>query len=253
MEDPTDQAARLNRRTWDAIRRRRDEGADSLRHDAAATLLAGKTCLYPEQRTLAGDVTGKRLLDIGCGDGCELLEWARAGAQVVGIDNSPLQIEAAQRAAQVLGLSCDLLVADLLHLPNALLQGEFDLVYSSFVTVWIGNLDAWFRTVSLALKPGGVFVFSSGHPLTRFASAMQQGDATRESYFMEGPFLFDAGEPFETMQWYHTLSRLVTAVAQAGLHISHLLESEDQEWDSYMPGYPSVFHLRATKEKGDRP
>jgi len=57
MEDSTDRAARLNRRAWDDIRRRRDEGADPLRHDAAATLLAGKTCLYPEQRTLAGDVT----------------------------------------------------------------------------------------------------------------------------------------------------------------------------------------------------
>ena len=103
------------------------------------------------------------------------------------------------------------------------------------------------------LKPGGVFVFSSGHPLTRFASEMQQGDATRESYFVEGPFLFDAGEPFETMQWYHTLSRLVTAVAQAGLHISHLLESEDQEWELEHTCYLFVFHLRATKEEGDCP
>ena len=47
---------------------------------------------------------------------------AHPGAQVVGIDNSPLQIQAAQRAAQVLGLSCDLLVADLLHLPDSLLR-----------------------------------------------------------------------------------------------------------------------------------
>ena len=74
MEDSTDQAARLNRRTWDVIRRRRDEGADPLRHDAAASLLQAKSCLYPERTTLAGD-SGKRLLDLGWGDGWERLEW----------------------------------------------------------------------------------------------------------------------------------------------------------------------------------
>jgi len=258
MSEATDRAAHLNRQAWDSIRRQRDEGLTPWRHDVAATLLVGQTCLYPEQRTLAGDVRGKRLLDLGCGEGCELLEWARAGAQVVGVDNSPRQIAAAQRAAKALGLSCELLVADLLHLPESLLQGEFDLVFSSFVTVWIGDLDAWFRTVSLALKPEGVFMMSSGHPLTRFAYDMQQGDATRDNYFVEGPFLFKggvdpvwnpSGDPTSTMQWYHTLGSLVMAVAQAGLHISHLLEAEDREWGSHLPGYPAVFHLRATKEK----
>jgi SAM-dependent methyltransferase len=257
MSEITDRAAHMNRQAWDSIRRQRDEGLIQKHHDIAANILAGKTCLYPEQRMLAGDVAGKRLLDLGCGDGCELLEWARAGALVVGADNSPRQIAAARQAAQALGLSCELIVADILHLPEQLLQGDFDLVFSSMVTVWIGDLNAWFRNVYLALKPGGIFLLSGGHPVTQFASEMQKDDALRDSYFVEGPFLDEAGvspawnpagDPYTTIEWNHALGSLVTAVAQAGLRISHLLEATDTQTKFNLPGYPAVFHLRATKE-----
>jgi SAM-dependent methyltransferase len=258
MSEITDRAAHINRQAWDSIRRQRDEGVIPVHHDVAADILAGKTCLYAEQRLFAGDVAGKRLLDLGCGDGCELLEWVHAAAQVVGVDNSPRQIAAAQRAAQALGLSCELIVSDLLHLPEPLLRGKFDLVFSSIVTAWIGDLNAWFRNVYLALKPGGIFLLSGDHPLTRFTSEIQQGDTTRDSYFVEGPFLFGpevspewnpAGDPTSTMQWYYTLGSLLTAVAQAGLHLTHVLEADDPQKQDTLPGYPALFHLRATKEK----
>lgn len=97
--DTTDQAAVVNRQAWDSIWRQRDEGLIDKHHDVAADILAGKTSLTSVQRKLAGDITGKRLLDLGCGDGFELLEWAQAGAHVVGVDNSPQQLAAAQRAA----------------------------------------------------------------------------------------------------------------------------------------------------------
>ncbi len=256
MSEMTDQAAQINRLAWDSIRSQRDEGLIQKHHDVAANILAGKTCLSPEQRALAGDVTGKQLLDLGCGDGCELLEWARAGAQVVGVDNSPRQIAAAQQAAKTLALSYELIIADILHLPEHLLQGEFDLVFSSNVTVWIGDLEGWFRNVFLALKPGSILLLSGGHPLTVFVIERQRGDSLRDSYFAEGPFLDEAGispewnpagDVYSTMEWNHTLGSIVTAVAQAGLRISHLLEAVEAQPKFHLPGYPTEFHLRATK------
>ncbi len=189
MSEITDRAAEVNRSTWDSIRRQRDEGLIQKHHDIAANILTGKTCLSPEQRSLAGDVAGKRMLDLGCGDGCELLEWARAGAQIVGVDNSPRQVAAAQRSAQKLGISCELIVANILQLPEHLLQGDFDLVFSSWVTAWIGDLNRWFRSVYLALKPGGIFLLSGGHPVTGFVSDQQRGKSYRDNYFAEGPFI----------------------------------------------------------------
>ncbi len=257
MSELTDRAAQVNRYTWDSIRRQRDEGLIQKHHDVAAHLLAGKFCLSPQQRALAGEVAGKRFLDLGCGDGCELVEWALAGAQVVGVDNSPRQIAAAQRATQQLGVSCELIVADILHLPEGLLRGEFDLVFSSWVTSWIGDLGRWFHMVYLALKPGGIFVLSGGHPVTAFVSEIQQGASWRDSYFAEGPFFEEAGFSSEwnpaddiqvTIEWSPPLGNIVTAVAQAGLRISHLLEAGDAQAKFHLPGYPTEFHLRATKE-----
>lgn len=253
----TDHAATVNRQAWDSIRRQRNEGLIDKHHDIAADILAGKTSLTTVQRDLAGDVTGKRLLDLGCGDGFELLEWARAGAQVVGVDNSPEQLAAAQRAADRLGVSCQLVLADLLNLPDDLLHTEFDLVFSAWVTAWIGDLPRWFSTVYQALKPGGLFLLSGGHPLTAFLAEQQQEKRTRASYHKEGPFYAQAdqsatwnpaGDSYTTIEWQPTLSSLVTAVAQSGFRITHLLEVGDGASKYGLPGCPQEFLIRAVKE-----
>lgn len=255
--DHTDQAAIINRQAWDSIRRQRDAGLIDKHHDVAAEILAGKTNLTALQRELAGEVTGKRLLDLGCGDGFELLEWVRAGAQVVGVDNSPQQLAAAQRAADRLGVSCRLVLADLLKLPDELLCAEFELVFSAWVTAWIGDLPRWFDLVYQALKPGGIFLLSGGHPLTAFCEEQRQATTARSSYCQEGPFYEEsgqsttwnpAGDHYTTIEWQPTLSSIVTAVAQAGLRITHLHEVGDAAAKYGLPGYPLEFLLRAVKE-----
>ena len=48
-------------------------------------------------------LAGRRVLDVGCGDGALARELARAGAQVSGIECSTVQLELAQRAPRVGG------------------------------------------------------------------------------------------------------------------------------------------------------
>jgi len=256
----TDQTAEFNRQWWDTVRRQRDEGLIQKQHDVAADILAGKTALSLHQRQFLGDVAGKRMLDLGCGDGFELLEWARAGADVVGVDNSPVQLAAAQRAADTLGVPCKLVLADLLRLPEELLQAEFDICFSAYVTAWIGDLDQWFGSVYRALRPGGVFLLSGGHPLSGFFSALQRGEPERQSYFQEGPFVTTGaepsaawnprGEPYTTVEWRWMVGSIVTAVARAGLRISHLVECGEELAQTKMglpAGYPGEIIIRAVK------
>jgi SAM-dependent methyltransferase len=256
MSDMLKRAAQHNRVAWDSFRRQRDEGLVNKHVDVATEILTGKSCLSPEQLSLAGNVAGKRLLDLGCGDGFELLEWARLGADVVGVDNSPLQIAAAQRAAETLGVPCQLLVADLMQLPPELLQGNFDLVFSAWVTAWIGDLDCWFHAVYQALKPGGLFLLSGGHPFSVFMNDVQSNDGVHTSYLDEGPYVQEAsqsdgwnptGDHLTTVQWSPKLGTIVTAVAQSGLRVTHLLEVEDGEAKFGLKGFPLEFILRAVK------
>lgn len=251
-------AAALNRQAWDSIRRQRDEGMIANHHDVASEILAGRTKLKPKHWELAGMVSGKRLLDLGCGDGGEMLEWARAGADVVGVDNSPNQLAAAQRAFDTLGLQCRLVQGDLLDLPNDLLEASFDIVFSSWVTAWIGDLPRWFRAVRQAMKPGGIFLLGGGHPLVSFAGEQKQHGATRQSYFQEGPFVEQsssssvwnpAGDNYVTIQWQPMLGSLVTAIAEADLRITHLFELGDASAKFGLEGYPEEFLVRAVRDQ----
>lgn len=63
-----------------------------------------------------GPVAGKRVLDIGCGSGRYAVEFARRGAQVVGLDFAPNMVEMARAAAAKVGVAdrCQIVQADFL-------------------------------------------------------------------------------------------------------------------------------------------
>jgi 2-polyprenyl-3-methyl-5-hydroxy-6-metoxy-1,4-benzoquinol methylase len=52
-----------------------------------------------------GDVSGQRVLDVGCGSGRYSVEFARRGANVLGLDISATMIEMADAAAAASGVS----------------------------------------------------------------------------------------------------------------------------------------------------
>src|SRR3990170_7260503 len=58
-------------------------------------------------RSRAGDLLGRRVLDVGCGGGILAERFAEAGSLVTGIDLSPVAIEAARRHAEAGGLNID--------------------------------------------------------------------------------------------------------------------------------------------------
>lgn len=259
----TEEAARRNREAWDSFRRQRDEGLVTGRSEIAVRIAKGESFLDDEYVRLVGDVRGKRLLDLGCGDGAELVSWARLGASVVGVDNSARQLAEARRAAEAAGLDearCQLVQADLLRLQEALLRGEFDVVFSSGVSTWIGDLELWFGDVYRALRPGGVFVLGAAHSLAMFYRERQNGATDWASYFDEGPFTQTlggesgaahrwnpAGDSLTTVQWVHTLGHLLTAIAQAGLRIEHVVETPDAAETYGVAGGPGTLIVRATK------
>src|SRR5262245_30260984 len=75
-----------------------------------------------------GDLRGKRLLDVGCGDGANSVLLARLGASVTGVDISPAAISLAGKRAALNGVGdhCEFVCAPLETVPLA--PGSFDIV-----------------------------------------------------------------------------------------------------------------------------
>jgi SAM-dependent methyltransferase len=71
---------------------------------------------------------GRRVLEIGCGAGADLMRFARAGARVTGVDLSPVSLDLTRRRFEAFVLPADLRVADAENLPFP--DATFDLVYS---------------------------------------------------------------------------------------------------------------------------
>lgn len=69
-------------------------------------------------------LTGKRLLDVGCGTGTSFLPMLERGWEVTGCDISPAMLGLARKKG---GDAVQLAVADMLDLPEL---GEFDLVWA---------------------------------------------------------------------------------------------------------------------------
>jgi len=96
---------------------------------------------------------GERILDLGCGDGALTEKLVAMGCQVVGVDGSAAQIEAARQR----GL--DAHVMDGEHLR---FDAEFDAVFSNAALHWMKRADAVIDGVRRALKVGGRFVAECG-------------------------------------------------------------------------------------------
>jgi ubiquinone/menaquinone biosynthesis C-methylase UbiE len=96
---------------------------------------------------------GSRLLEIGCGMGSDLLQLARRGLNVTGVDLTDAGIELARKRFSIYGQQADLRVADAESLPFA--EMSFDVVYSFGVLHHTPDTPRSIREVHRVLKPGG--------------------------------------------------------------------------------------------------
>ena len=100
---------------------------------------------------------GRKVLDVGCGAGTDLLRFARGGAIVTGVDVAASAIALARQNFAQQGLQADLREADGEALPFA--DDEFDFVFAHGVVQYTADDKALVEECRRVLKPGGTAVF----------------------------------------------------------------------------------------------
>src|SRR5262245_9213278 len=109
-----------NRSSWNRIAPKRDGRPATHFRDGGSTLEA---C----ERELAGDVTDKRVLQLACSTGDEVLSWANLGANAIGADISEVAIGKALHKAADAGIPAEFHCADMFDLLAELT--DLDLIH----------------------------------------------------------------------------------------------------------------------------
>src|SRR5205085_2870221 len=110
--------------------------------------------LQPRMLALVGDVSGRRVLDLGCGEGAYSRLLAGRGARVTGIDGSARLIEVAHARAAAAGLAIDYVSANANAL-DSVPPGAFDLVVASMVMMNVEDYAGAVREAYRVLASGG--------------------------------------------------------------------------------------------------
>ena len=96
---------------------------------------------------------GKRLLEVGCGIGIDLVRFAKHGAIVTGVDLAEESIRLAKENFALSGFSGDLRTMDGEHLQFS--NGSFDVVYAHGVLQYTNDTQRMIHEIHRVLRPGG--------------------------------------------------------------------------------------------------
>jgi SAM-dependent methyltransferase len=233
------ETVRASRRWWDQTAPEYQAEHGEFLGDA--DFVWGPERLREADAHLLGDVTGRRVLEIGCGS-APCSRWLRsAGAEPVALDVSGGMLARAAELNRETGLSVGLLQADAGALP--LTDDSVDLACSAFGGLpFVADARAVLTEVARVLRPGGRFAFSITHP-TRWSfpdDPSEAGLTASTSYWDRTPYVEvdDESGQVAYVEHHRTLGDWVALLAGAGFRIVALLEPEwpadhDRVWGGW--------------------
>ncbi|MGH3727705.1 MAG: class I SAM-dependent methyltransferase [Micromonosporaceae bacterium] len=197
---------------------------------------------------LLGDVTGRRVLEVGCG-AASCSRWlVRKGAHSVGLDLSVGMLQHARKASERAGVEVPLVLADAEVLPFR--DGSFDLACSAFGAVpFVADSARLMREVARVLRPGGSWIFAVTHPM-RWIFLDDPGDpglVAVHSYFDRRPYVeTDADGTPSYVEHHRTLGDRVRELVAAGFVVRDIVEpawpdGHDQTWGQWSPHRGRLF------------
>jgi SAM-dependent methyltransferase len=192
---------------------------------------------------LLGDVSGVCGVHLQCHIGTDTISLARLGASMTGLDFSGAAVAEATRLAAAARANASFVQADVYDAAGILQPGSFDLVYTGVgALTWLPDIRRWGRVVADLLRPGGRLFIRDGHPMLYTLDVDGDGRlVVAKPYFetIEGRVSDYAGayvqtdaaiEHTVTQWWNHGIGETVTALLDAGLVLTGLVEHDTVPW-----------------------
>jgi ubiquinone/menaquinone biosynthesis C-methylase UbiE len=203
---------------------------------------------------ILGDVSGKRVLDAGCGEGYLSRKLAKLGAIVTGVELSQEMLSFALEKQNKNPLGITYHNADITSLPF-LTDQSFDVVITNNVIQDVENYEGALQEFSRLLQSSGTYLQIINHPCfsTPGCGWVRDADGNRlywkiDYYFKRGPFPIkwrtETGmEP--TIFWHRTLGDSVNSLISKGFRITGLIEPEPPE--SWINLHPEMYKSDSRK------
>ena len=166
---------------------------------------------------LPTNLKGRRVLDIGCWSGGDVLLLSGLGADVTALEEHPIAAAAARRLCNIVGCDADIVSGSLYRDRQDWHQG-FDLIYCAGVVYHVTDPLLFLRICFAYLRPGGRIVletkFMEGPgSFCEHAGTLEKGwnwfSPTREAF---GRWLVDVGfDPDSTELYQRPVGRLLAA------------------------------------------
>jgi SAM-dependent methyltransferase len=239
----------LNRANWDE-RAPAHAASAGYRVDAFAADPAHLSGVVRFDLQLLGDVKGLRGVHLQCHIGTDTVSLARLGATMTGVDFSPASLAEARRISALAGNPVEFVESDVYDAVDRLGEGGFDLVYTGIGALcWLPDIRRWARVVAGLLRPGGRLFIREGHPVLWALTDPLPADGALtlgHPYFEQAePLVWNEGGTYvdtdvefthiTTHEWNHGLGEIVTALLDADMVLTQLVEHDSVPWNA-LPG-----------------
>jgi 2-polyprenyl-3-methyl-5-hydroxy-6-metoxy-1,4-benzoquinol methylase len=194
--------------------------------------------LNPTVLQMLGDVSGRKVLDAGSGQGYFSRMLARLGATVTSMEPADALFRHSLRMEAHDPLGIEYVQEDL---TSTSIPPAFDIVVCNMVLISIQEWEVALAACSGALRPGGTLVLSLQHPCFETAESVDLPNDPHlvlRDYLTERPL----SRPVAT-DFHRTLSTYVNTIVQEGLFITGLAEPGLSEEGATEPGAPKQARL----------
>ena len=142
---------------------------------------------------------GMKLLDLGCGDGLDLVYYKKLGAKIYGLDASEELLEIAKKRLP----SENIQLGFFEKIP---FQNDFfDVVLSKYAIMTSADMGPIFKEIFRVLKPGGTMMYLVTHPFRQYLEKRESQADYFEQKVIDSHILNNAitvKEPSHTLNEY---------------------------------------------------